>query len=155
MPPRPTGDGPFADRLTSTLQALAMTSWSNPEQQAIAAGFTRFLHTPEPIAASCEATRVPPADDRFYPDTITVPPVCDVFDRATENPAPRIENYVPFGVWLNGFNTAQVRLISGQMESSEAAAAFTPDVADTWPQANRPLLQRYKQRAAEKVAAGA
>ncbi len=150
----PTGDGPFADRLTSTSQTLAVTSWSSPEQQAIAANFITFLHTPEQLAAYYEATGVPPADDRFDPETITDPLVREVFDWATENPAPQIENYVPFDVWFNGFNTAQVQLITGQMDSPEQAAAFTQDVADKWRQANRLLLERYKQWAAEKVAAG-
>ncbi len=151
----PTGDGPFADRLTSTSQTLAVTSWSSPEQQAIAADFIVFLHTPEQLAAYYEATGVPPADDRFDPATITDPLVREVFDWATENPAPQIENYVPFDIWFNGFNTAQVQLITGQMASPEDAAAFTQDVADKWRQANRLLLERYKQWAAEKVAAGA
>jgi raffinose/stachyose/melibiose transport system substrate-binding protein len=151
----PTGDGPFKDQLGSTSQTLAVTSWASDEQKAVAADFIMFLHTPEQLTAYYEATSVPPADDRFDPEAITNPLVRQVFDWATENPAPEIENYVPFDIAFNGFNTAQVQLITGQIESPEDAAAFTQDVADKWRQANRLLLEQYKQWAAQKAAAAA
>ena len=151
----PTGNGPMADQLTSTSQTLAVASWASEEQQAVAADFLRFLHTPEQLAAYYETTGVPPADDRFDPELIDDPLVREVFDWATENPAPQLENFIPFDVWFNGFNTAQVQMITGQMATAEEGTAFTQDVAETWRQANRLLLERYKQWAAEKVAAGA
>jgi hypothetical protein len=46
-------------------------------------------------------------------------------------------------------------MITGQMETPEDGAAFTQDVADKWRQANRLLLERYKQWAAEKSAESA
>jgi hypothetical protein len=46
-------------------------------------------------------------------------------------------------------------MITGQITSSEDAAAFTQDVADKWRQANRLLLEQYKQWAAQKAEAGA
>jgi hypothetical protein len=61
---------------------------------------------------------------------------------------------VPFDIAFNGFNTAQVQLITGQIESPEDAAAFTQDVAEKWRQANRLLLEQYKQWAAQKAEAG-
>ena len=121
----------------------------------MAADFIKFLHTPEQLAAYYKATGVPPADDRFDPEAITNPLVRQVFDWATENSAPEIENYVPFDIAFNGFNTAQVQLITGQIKSPEDAAAFTQDVADKWRQANRLLLEQYKQWAAQKAEAGA
>ena len=151
----PTGEGPMAEQLTSTSQTLAVTSWASEEQQAVAADFITFLHTPEQLAAYYEATGVPPADDRFDPELIDDPLVREVFAWATENPAPQLENYIPYDVWFNGFNTAQVQMITGQMASAEDAAAFTQGVADKWRQSNRLLLERYKQWAAEKVEAGA
>lgn len=151
----PTGDGPLATQLTSTSQTLAVTSWASEEQQAVAADFITFLHTPEQLAAYYETTGVPPADDRFDPDLITDPLVREVFAWATENPAPQLENYIPFDIWFNGFNTAQVQMITGQMETAAEGADFTQAVADKWRQSNRLLMERYKQWAAEKVAAGA
>jgi hypothetical protein len=81
--------------------------------------------------------------------------VRELFAWGTENPAPQFENFVPFDIWFNGFNTAQVQMITGQIASSEDAAAFTQDVADKWRQANRLLLEQYKQWAAQKAEAGA
>ena len=85
----PTGEGPFKDQLGSTSQTLAVTSWASDDQKAVAADFITFLHTPEQLTAYYEATGVPPADDRFDPEAITDPLVRQVFDWATENPAPR------------------------------------------------------------------
>jgi len=150
----PTGDGKFKDQLGSTSQTLAVTSWASDDQKAVAADFIKFLHTPEQLAAYYEMTGVPPADTRFDPATITNPLVAQVFAWATENPAPEIENYVPFDIAFNGFNTAQVQMVTGQMTSPEDAAAFAQASAEQWRQANRLLLERYKQWAAEKVAAG-
>jgi hypothetical protein len=50
---------------------------------------------------------------------------------------------VPFDVAFNGFNTAQVQMITGQLSTPEDAAAFTQDVAEKWRQSNRLLLERY------------
>ena len=150
-----TGDGPYKDQLASTSQTLAVTSWASDNQKAIAADFIRFLHTPEQLAAYYETTGVPPADDRFDPEAITNPLVRQVFDWGTENPAPQFENFVPFDIWFNGLNTAQVQMITGQITTPEDAAAFTQDVADKWRQANRLLLERYKQWAEQKSAADA
>ena len=44
--------------------------------------------------------------------------------------------------------------IPGQITTPEDAAAFTQDVADKWRQANRLLLERYKQWGAQKAEAG-
>ena len=145
-----TGEGPYKDQLASTSQTLAITSWASDDQKAVAADFIRFLHTPEQLTAYYEMTGVPPADARFDPEAITNPLVRQVFDWGTQNPAPQFENFVPFDIWFNGFNTAQVQMITGQIASPEDAAAFTQDVADKWRQANRLLLERYKQWAAEK-----
>ena len=131
-----------------------MTSWASDDQKAVAADFITFLHTPEQLTAYYEATGVPPADDRFDPEAITNPLVRQVFDWATVNAAPEIENYVPFDIAFNGFNTAQVQLITGQIESPEEAAAFTQDVADKWRQSNRLLLEQYKQWAAQNGRSG-
>jgi raffinose/stachyose/melibiose transport system substrate-binding protein len=150
----PTGDGPYRDQLGSTSQTLAVTSWASDDQKAVAADFIKFLHTPEQLAAYYETTGVPPADDRFDPDAITNPLVRQVFDWATENPAPEIENYVPYDIAFNGFNTAQVQLVTGQLTTAEDATAFTQGVAEQWRQSNRLLLERYKQWAAEKAEAG-
>jgi raffinose/stachyose/melibiose transport system substrate-binding protein len=150
-----TGEGPFKDQLASTSQTLAITSWASDDQKAIAADFITFLHTPEQLAAYFEATGVPPADDRFDPEAIEDPLVRELFAWGTENPAPQFENFVPFDIWFNGFNTAQVQMITGQIASPEDAAAFTQDVADKWRQANRLLLEQYKQWAAQKAEAGA
>ena len=132
---------------------MAVTSWASDDQKAVAADFIRFLHTPEQLAAYYETTGVPPADDRFDPQAIDNPLVRQVFDWGTENPAPQFENFVPFDIWFNGFNTAQVQLMTGQIATPEDAAAFTQDVADKWRQANRLLLERYKQWAAQKAVA--
>ncbi|MFN8593346.1 MAG: extracellular solute-binding protein [Thermomicrobiales bacterium] len=150
-----TGDGPFKDQLGSTSQTLAVTSWASDDQKAVAADFIRFLHTPEQLTAYYETTGVPPADDRFDPEAIKNPLVRQVFDWATQNPAPEIENYVPFDIAFNGFNTAQVQMVTGQITTPEDAAAFTQGVAEKWRQSNRLLLERYKQWAAQKAAAGA
>ena len=150
----PTGDGVYKDQLGSTSQTLAVTNWSSDDQKAVAADFIKFLHTPEQLAAYYTATGVPPADDRFDPNAITDPLVRQVYDWATQNAAPEIENYVPFDIAFNGFNTAQVQMITGQITTPEDAAAFTQDVAAKWRQANRLLLERYKQWAAQKSAAG-
>jgi raffinose/stachyose/melibiose transport system substrate-binding protein len=149
-----TGEGPFKDQLASTSQTLAVTSWASDDQKAVAADFITFLHTPEQLAAYFEATGVPPADDRFDAEAIEDPLVRELFDWGTENPAPQFENFVPFDIWFNGFNTAQVQMITGQIASPEDAAAFTQDVADKWRQANRLLLEQYKQWAAQKAEAG-
>jgi raffinose/stachyose/melibiose transport system substrate-binding protein len=149
-----TGDGKYKDQLASTSQTLAVTSWASDDQKAIAADFIRFLHTPEQLTAYYEATGVPPADDRFDPAAITDPRVAEVFAWATENPAPQVENYVPFEIAYNGFNTAQVQMVTGQMTTAEEGAAFAQASAEQWRQANRLLLERYKQWAAEKIAAG-
>ena len=110
-----TGDGPFKDQLASTSQTLAVTSWASDDQKAVAADFITFLHTPEQLAAYFEATGVPPSDDRFDPAAIEDPLVRQLFDWGTENPAPQFENFVPFDIWFNGFNTAQVQMITGQI----------------------------------------
>ena len=149
-----TGDGPFKDQLASTSQTLAVTSWATDDQKAVAADFIKFLHTPEQLAAYFEATGVPPSDDRFDPALITDPLVRKLYDWGTENPAPQFENFVPFDIWFNGFNTAQVQMITGEITTPEDGAAFTQDVADKWRQANRLLLERYKQWAAQKAEAG-
>ena len=149
-----TGDGPFKDQLASTSQTLAITSWATDDQKAVAADFIRFLHTPEQLAAYFEATGVPPSDDRFDPELIADPLVRQLYDWGTENPAPQFENFVPFDIWFNGFNTAQVQMITGEITTPEDGAAFTQDVADKWRQANRLLLERYKQWAAQKAEAG-
>ena len=150
-----TGEGPFKDQLASTSQTLAVTSWASDDQKAVAADFITFLHTPEQLAAYFAATSVPPADDRFDPETIEDPLVRELFAWGTEKPAPQFENFVPFDIWFNGFNTAQVQMITGQIASSEDAAAFTQDVAGKWRQANRLLLEQYKQWAAQKAEAEA
>jgi ABC-type glycerol-3-phosphate transport system substrate-binding protein len=149
-----TGEGPFKDQLGSTSQTLAVTSWASDDQKAIAADFIKFLHTPEQLTAYYETSGVPPADDRFDPEAITNPLVRQVFDWATVNPAPEIENYVPFDIAFNGFNTAQVQLITGQISTPEDAAAFTQAAAEKWRQSNRLLLEQYKQWAAQKNEAG-
>jgi raffinose/stachyose/melibiose transport system substrate-binding protein len=149
-----TGDGVYKDQLGSTSQTLAVTSWASEDQKAVAADFLKFLHTPEQQEAYYTATGVPPADDRFDPDAITDPLVRQVYDWATDNAAPEIENYVPFDIAFNGFNTAQVQMITGQLSSPEDAAAFTQDVAEKWRQSNRLLLERYKQWATQKSEAG-
>jgi multiple sugar transport system substrate-binding protein len=151
----PTGEGVYKDQLGSTSQTLAVASWASDDQKAVAADFIKFLHTPEQLAAYYEATGVPPADDRFDPEAISNPLVRQVFDWATENPAPEIENYVPYDIAFNGFNTAQVQMITGQITTAEDAAAFTQGVADKWRQANRLLLEQYKLWAAQKSEAGA
>jgi hypothetical protein len=46
-------------------------------------------------------------------------------------------------------------MITGQIASPADAAAFTQDVAEKWRQANRLLLEQYKQWAAQKAEAGA
>jgi raffinose/stachyose/melibiose transport system substrate-binding protein len=150
-----TGEGPFKDQLASTSQTLAVTSWASDDQKAVAADFITFLHTPEQLAAYFEATGVPPADDRFDPEAIEDPLVRELFAWGTENAAPQFENFVPFDIWFNGFNTAQVQMITGQIASPADAAAFTQDVADKWRQANRLLLEQYKQWAAQKAEAEA
>jgi raffinose/stachyose/melibiose transport system substrate-binding protein len=150
-----TGEGPFKDQLASTSQTLAVTSWASDDQKAVAADFITFLHTPEQLAAYFEATGVPPADDRFDPEAIEDPLVRELFAWGTENPAPQFENFVPFDIWFNGFNTAQVQMITSQIASPEDAAAFTQDVAGKWRQANRLLLEQYKQWAAQKAEAEA
>ena len=149
-----TGEGPFKDQLASTSQTLAVTSWASDDQKAVAADFIKFLHTPEQLAAYFEATGVPPADDRFDPEAIEDPLVRELFAWGTENPAPQFENFIPFDIWFNGFNTAQVQMITGQIASPADAAAFTQDVAEKWRQANRLLLEQYKQWAAQKAEAG-
>jgi raffinose/stachyose/melibiose transport system substrate-binding protein len=149
-----TGDGPFKDQLASTSQTLAVTSWASDDQKAIAADFIRFLHTPEQLAAYFEATGVPPSDDRFDAALIEDPLVRQLFEWGTQNPAPQFENFVPFDIWLNGFNTAQVQMITGQIATPEDGAALTQDVADKWRQANRLLLEQYKQWAAQKAESG-
>jgi multiple sugar transport system substrate-binding protein len=149
-----TGEGPFKDQLASTSQTLAVTSWASDDQKAIAADFIRFLHTPEQLAAYFEATGVPPSDDRFDAALIEDPLVRQLFEWGTQNPAPQFENFVPFDIWLNGFNTAQVQMITGQVATPEDGAAFTQDVADKWRQANRLLLEQYKQWGAQKAEAG-
>ncbi len=150
-----TGDGPFKDQLASTSQTLAITSWASDDQKAVAADFITFLHTPEQLTAYFAATSVPPADDRFDPEAIEDPLVRELFTWGTENPAPQFENFIPFDIWFNGFNTAQVQMITGQIASPADATAFTQDVADKWRQANRLLLEQYKQWAAQKAEAGA
>jgi raffinose/stachyose/melibiose transport system substrate-binding protein len=150
-----TGEGPFKDQLASTSQTLAVTSWASDDQKVVAADFIKFLHTPEQLAAYFETTGVPPADDRFDPAAIEDPLVRELFAWGTEKPAPQFENFVPFDIWFNGFNTAQVQMITGQIASSEDAAAFTQDVAGKWRQANRLLLEQYKQWAAQKAEAEA
>ena len=45
-------------------------------------------------------------------------------------------------------------MITGQIAPPDDAAAFTQDVADKWRQANRLLLEQYKQWAAQKAEAG-
>jgi raffinose/stachyose/melibiose transport system substrate-binding protein len=150
-----TGEGPFKDQLASTSQTLAVTSWASDDQKAVAADFIKFLHTPEQLAAYFEATGVPPADDRFDPEAIEDPLVRELFAWGTENPAPQFENFIPFDIWFNGFNTAQVQMITGQIASPADAVAFTQDVAEKWRQANRLLLEQYKQWAAQKAVAGA
>ncbi|HZA94124.1 MAG TPA: extracellular solute-binding protein [Gemmatimonadales bacterium] len=149
-----TGEGPFKDQLASTSQTLAVTSWASDDQKAVAADFIKFLHTPEQLAAYFEATGVPPADDRFDPEAIEDPLVRELFAWGTENPAPQFENFIPFDIWFNGFNTAQVQMITGQIASPADAAAFTQDVAEKWRQANRLLLEQYNQWAAQKAEAG-
>jgi raffinose/stachyose/melibiose transport system substrate-binding protein len=149
-----TGDGPFKDQLASTSQTLAVTSWASDDQKAIAADFITFLHTPEQLAAYFKATGVPPSDDRFDAALIEDPLVRQLFEWGTQNPAPQFENFVPFDIWLNGFNTAQVQMITGQIATAEDGAALTQDVADKWRQANRLLLEQYKQWAAQKAEAG-
>jgi raffinose/stachyose/melibiose transport system substrate-binding protein len=149
-----TGDGPYKDQLASTSQTLAVTSWATDDQKAVAADFIKFLHTPEQLAAYFEATGVPPSDDRFDASLIEDPLVRQLYDWGTENPAPQFENFIPFDVWFNGFNTAQVQMITGEITTPEDGAAFTQDVADKWRQANRLLLERYKQWAAQKAEAG-
>ncbi|MFL6111193.1 MAG: ABC transporter substrate-binding protein, partial [Catenulispora sp.] len=151
----PTGDGRYKDQLGSTSQTLAVTSWASDDQKAVAADFIKFLHTPDQLAAYYEMTGVPPADDRFQPDAITNPLVRQVFDWATQNPAPEIENYVPFDIAFNGFNTAQVQLVTGQITTPEDAAAFTQAAGEKWRQSNRLLLEQYKQWSAQKAVAGA
>ncbi len=150
----PTGNGVYKEQLGSTSQTLAVTSWASEDQKAVAADFIKFLHTPEQLKAYYDATGVPPADDRFDPNSITEPLVRQVFDWATQNAAPEIENYVPFDIAFNGFNTAQIQMITGQITTPEDAAKFTQDVAEKWRQSNRLLLERYKQWAAEKATAG-
>jgi multiple sugar transport system substrate-binding protein len=150
-----TGEGPFKDQLASTSQTLAVTSWASDDQKAVAADFIKFLHTPEQLTAYFEETGVPPADDRFDPESIEDPLVRELFDWGTENAAPQFENFVPFDIWFNGFNTAQVQMITGQIASPADAAAFTQDVADKWRQANRLLLEQYNQWAAQKAEAEA
>ncbi len=150
----PTGDGPFKDQLASTSQTLAVTSWASDEQKAVAADFIKFLHTPEQLAAYFDATGVPPADDRFDPERITDPLVRQLFEWGTQNPAPQFENFVPFDIWFNGFNTAQVQMITGQITKPEDAAAFAQASAEKWRSANRLLLERYKQWGAQKAEAG-
>jgi raffinose/stachyose/melibiose transport system substrate-binding protein len=149
-----TGEGPFKDQLASTSQTLAVTSWASDDQKAVAADFIKFLHTPEQLAAYFEATGVPPADDRFDPEAIEDPLVRELFAWGTENSAPQFENFIPFDIWFNGFNTAQVQMITGQIASPADAAAFTQDVAEKWRQANRLLLEQYNQWAAQKAEAG-
>ena len=107
-----------------------MTSWASDDQKAVAADFIKFLHTPEQLAAYFEATGVPPADDRFDPEAIEDPLVRQLFDWGTENPAPQFENFVPFDIWFNGFNTAQVQMITGQITSPGGRARPSPR---TWP----------------------
>jgi len=150
----PTGDGPFKDQLASTSQTLAVTSWASDDQKAVAADFIKYLHTPEQLTAYFDATGVPPADDRFDPEAISDPLVRQLFDWGTQDPAPQFENFVPFDIWFNGFNTAQVQMITGQITTPEAAAAFTQASAEKWRSANRLLLERYKQWAAQKAEAG-
>ncbi len=149
-----TGEGPFKDQLASTSQTLAVTAWASDDQKAIAADFITSLHTPEQLAAYFEATGVPPADDRFDAALIEDPLVRQLFEWGTENPAPQFENFVPADIWLNGFNTAQVQMITGQIATPEDGAAFTQDVADKWRQANRLLLEQYKLWGAQKAEAG-
>jgi hypothetical protein len=55
---------------------------------------------------------------------------------------------------MQGFNTAQVQMITGQIATPEDGAAFTQDVADKWRQANRLLLEQYKLWGAQKAEAG-
>lgn len=149
-----TGDGPFKDQLASTSQTLAVTSWASDDQKAVAADFIKFLHTPDQLTAYFEATGVPPADDRFDPAAIEDPLVRQLFDWGTQNPAPQFENFIPFDIWFNGFNTAQVQMITGEITTPDDAVAFTQASADKWRQANRLLLERYKQWAAQKAEAG-
>ena len=47
-------------------------------------------------------------------------------------------------LWGNGFDIAQVQMITGEITSPEDGATFTQDVADTWRQANRLLLEHAK-----------
>jgi hypothetical protein len=150
----PTGTGKFADRLGSTSQTLAVTSWASEDQKEVAANFITFLHTPAQLTSYYETTGVPPADDRFDPNAITSPQVRQVYDWATQNPAPEVENYVPYDIAFNGFNTAQVQMVTGEITSPEAAAEQTQGVAEQWRGSNRLLLERYKQWAKEKEAAG-
>ncbi len=150
----PTGQGVYKDQLGSTSQTLAVANWASDDQKAVAADFIKFLHSPEQLTAYYATTGVPPADDRFDPNAITNPLVRQVFDWATKNPAPEIENYVPYDIAFNGFNTAQVQIVTGQIASPEDAAAFTQSVAEKWRQSNRLLLERYKQWAQQKAAAG-
>jgi ABC-type glycerol-3-phosphate transport system substrate-binding protein len=150
----PTGNGVYKDQLGSTSQTLAVTNWASDDQKAVAADFIKFLHTPEQLTAYYQTTGVPPADDRFDPNGIDNPLVRQVYDWATQNPAPEIENYVPYDIAFNGFNTAQVQIVTGQIASAEDAAAFTQSVAEKWRQSNRLLLERYKQWAQQKAAAG-
>ncbi|HEX5499296.1 MAG TPA: extracellular solute-binding protein, partial [Thermomicrobiales bacterium] len=151
----PTGDGVYKDQLGSTSQTLAVANWASDDQKAVAADFIKFVHTPAQLTSYYKTTGVPPADDRFDPDAIDNPLVRQVYDWATQNPAPEIENYVPYDIAFNGFNTAQVQIVTGQIDSADDAAAFTQSVADKWRQSNRLLLERYKQWAQQKAAAGA
>ena len=109
-----TGEGPFKDQLASTSQTLAVTSWASDDQKAVAADFIKFLHTPEQLAAYFEATGVPPADDRFDPDAIETR-WCGALRLGTENPAPEIRELRAVRYRFNGFNTAQVQMITGQI----------------------------------------
>ena len=151
-----TGDGVRTRTSSaSTSQTLAVTSWASDDQKAVAADFIKFLHTPEQLAAYFEATGVPPADDRFDPEAIEDPLVragLRLGDARTRRRRSRTSCRSISA--FNGFNTAQVQMITGQIASPEDAAAFTQDVADKWRQANRLLLEQYKQWAAQKAEAG-
>ncbi len=68
---------------------------------------------------------MPPADDALDPALIEDPLVRQLYDWGTENPAPQFENFIPFDIWFNGFNTAQVQMITGEITTPEDGAAFT------------------------------
>jgi multiple sugar transport system substrate-binding protein len=125
-----------------TSQTLGITSFASDDQKAVAADFIKFLHSPEQLQAFYEATGVPPADDRFDVSTITSPALAQVYDWAYNPGRALVSNFLP-NPPLNQ-NEPVLAVLSGQLDSAQAAADDLQGQAEQWRKANQLLVERYQ-----------